>query len=210
MNIILFGPPGAGKGTQAEIICEKLSIPTISTGAVLREAMKNHTSTGLKAQSYIEAGKLVPDEIVTTIIKERIAEDDCKNGYILDGFPRTIPQAEALEAMGVRIDAVLNIEVPDEAIIKRLSSRRLCSVCGAPYSVLFNPTEDNIHCSKCGGELVTRKDDDPEVVKQRLDTYHSQTEPLKAFYNERGLVRTVDGQNTIAETTRLSLAALGI
>ncbi len=210
MNIILFGPPGAGKGTQADFICEKLNIPTISTGAVLREAMKNGTPTGLKAKSFIEAGKLVSDDIVTAIIKERLAEKDCENGYILDGFPRTIPQAEALDAMGVKIDAVLSIEVTDEVIINRLSNRRLCGECGASYHLIFNPTKDNVHCDKCGGELVTRKDDDPEVVKSRLDTYHSQTEPLKDFYEKKGLVRTVAGQNDVKDTTRLVFKALGI
>ncbi len=210
MNIILFGPPGAGKGTQADFICEKLNIPTISTGAVLREAMKNGTPTGLKAKSFIEAGKLVSDDIVTAIIKERLAEKDCENGYILDGFPRTIPQAEALDAMGVKIDAVLSIEVTDDVIINRLSNRRLCGECGASYHLIFNPTKDNVHCDKCGGELVTRKDDDPEVVKSRLDTYHSQTEPLKDFYEKKGLVRTVAGQNDVKDTTRLVFKALGI
>ena len=210
MNIILFGPPGAGKGTQADFICEKLNIPTISTGAVLREAMKNGTPTGLKAKAFIEAGKLVSDDIVTSIIKERLAEKDCENGYILDGFPRTIPQAEALDAMGVKIDAVLSIEVTDEVIIDRLSNRRLCGECGASYHLIFNPTKDNVHCDKCGGELITRKDDDPEVVKSRLDTYHSQTEPLKDFYEKKGLVRTVEGQSDVKDTTRLVFKALGI
>ncbi len=210
MNIILFGPPGAGKGTQAEIICEKLGIPTVSTGAVLREAMKNGTPTGLKAKQYVEAGELVPDAVVTAIIKDRLAEPDCAKGYILDGFPRTIPQAEALDAMGVRIDAVLSIELSDEEIINRLSNRRLCGACGASYHLVFNPTKDNVHCDKCGGALITRKDDDPNVVKNRLDTYHSQTEPLKAYYQKKGLVRTVSGSQPIPEITRLILAELGI
>ena len=210
MNIILFGPPGAGKGTQADFICEKLNIPTISTGAVLREAMKNGTPTGLKAKAFIEAGKLVSDDIVTAIIKERLAEKDCENGYILDGFPRTIPQAEALDEMGVKIDAVLSIEVTDEVIINRLSNRRLCGECGASYHLIFNPTKDNVHCDKCGGELIIRKDDDPAVVKSRLETYHSQTEPLKDFYEKKGLVRTVAGQNDVKDTTRLVFKALGI
>ncbi len=210
MNIILFGPPGAGKGTQAEIICQKLNIPTISTGAVLREAMKNGTPTGLKAKQYVEAGELVPDAVVTAIIKDRLSEPDCANGYILDGFPRTIPQAEALDEMGVKIDAVLSIELSDEEIVNRLSNRRLCGVCGASYHLLYNPTKDNVHCDKCGGELITRKDDDPKVVRNRLDTYHSQTEPLKAFYSKKGLVKTVSGSDTIPEITRHILAELGI
>lgn len=210
MNIVLFGPPGAGKGTQAEIISEKLNIPTISTGAVLREAMKNQTPTGIKAKEYVEAGKLVPDEVVTAIIKERISFPDCSKGFILDGFPRTIPQADALEKMGVEIDVVLSIEISDGEIIKRLAARRLCEDCGTPYSVIFNPTKDNIHCDKCGGKLISRKDDDPEVIKSRLETYHSQTEPVKAYYDRKGLLQTVTSQIEVYDTTRLVFEALGI
>lgn len=210
MNIILFGPPGAGKGTQAEIISNRLVIPTISTGAVLRDAMKNQTPTGLEAQKYVEAGKLVPDAVVTAIIKERIAQPDCKEGFILDGFPHTIPQAMALEEMEVKIDTVLSIEISDETIIERLASRRLCESCGASYSVIYNPTKDNIHCDKCGGKLITRKDDDPAVIKSRLETYHSQTEPLKDYYNQKGLLKTVISQEEVEDTTREVFTALGI
>ncbi|MDD4125691.1 MAG: nucleoside monophosphate kinase [Eubacteriales bacterium] len=191
-------------------MCDRLGIPTISTGAVLREAMKNGTPTGLKAKEYVEAGKLVPDDVVTAIIKDRLGENDCAGGYILDGFPRTIPQAEALDAMGVKIDIVLSIEVSDKEIIERLSARRLCGNCGASYSLVFNPSKDSVHCDKGGGTLITREDDDPEVVGNRLETYHSQTEPLKAYYEKKGIVRTVIGQKELKETTRLVLAALEI
>lgn len=208
MNLILLGAPGAGKGTQAEKICEKLSIPAISTGNMLREAMANGTEMGLKAKSFIDAGKLVPDEVVIGIINERLKQDDCKNGFILDGFPRTIPQAEALDEMGVRIDKVLDIEVPDEKIAARLSGRRVCLKCGATYHTEFKkPKKDGV-CDACGEPLVQRKDDMPETVLDRLNTYHEQTEPLKGFYEKKGILRVVEGQEEVADTTALTFKAL--
>ena len=210
MNIILFGPPGAGKGTQAEIISVEMKIPTLSTGAMLREAMAAGTPMGLAAKSAIDAGSLVSDDIVIGIVKDRIAMDDCKGGFILDGFPRTIEQAEALDAMGTKIDIVLDIEVPDEAIVERMSGRRLCSACGVSYHVKFNPSEDGVNCDKCGAPLVLRKDDDPEVVQHRLSVYHASTEPLIGYYGNKNLLVTVDGQKTPAEVTALVKKALGI
>ncbi len=210
MNIIFFGAPGAGKGTQAEIVSKKLDIPTISTGNIIREAIKNGTEMGLSAKSYIDAGKLVPDEVVIGIIKDRLDKDDCKNGFILDGFPRTIPQAKALDEMGVKIDVVLNIEVSDEDIVNRMSGRRTCPKCGSTYHIEFNPTKTEGVCDNCGAELTVRKDDHPDVVKSRLDVYHSETEPLKAFYEEKGILRTVVGQKELKDTTALTAKALGI
>lgn len=210
MNIIFFGPPGAGKGTQAEIIRDCLNIPTISTGAALREAVKNETPMGLAAKSAMESGSLVPDEVVIGIIRDRLAQDDCKNGYILDGFPRTVAQAEALDAMGQKIDTVLSIVASDEKIVERLSGRRLCGACGASYHLVYNPTKDNETCDKCGAELIIRKDDAPEVVKSRLDTYHAETEPVLAYYTERGLVKSVETQEGVEDTTRLVKQALCI
>ena len=210
MNIIFFGAPGAGKGTQAEIVSKKLDIPTISTGNIIREAIKNATEMGLSAKSYIDAGKLVPDEVVIGIIKDRLDKDDCKNGFILDGFPRTIPQAKALDEMGVKIDVVLNIEVSDEDIVNRMSGRRTCPKCGSTYHIEFNPTKTEGVCDNCGTELTVRKDDHPDVVKSRLDVYHSETEPLKAFYEEKGILRTVVGQKELKDTTALTAKALGI
>ena len=210
MNIIFFGPPGAGKGTQAEIICTCLNIPTISTGAALREAVKNETPMGLAAKSAMESGSLVPDEVVIGIIRDRLAQDDCKNGYILDGFPRTVAQAEALEAMGQKIDTVISIVASEEKIVERLSGRRLCGVCGASYHLVYNPTKDNKTCDKCGADLIIRKDDAPEVVKSRLETYHAETEPVLAYYTEKGLVKSVETQEGVEETTRLVKQALCI
>ena len=210
MNIIFFGAPGAGKGTQAEIVSKKLDIPTISTGNIIREAIKNGTEMGLSAKSYIDAGKLVPDEVVIGIIKDRLDKDDCKNGFILDGFPRTIPQAKALDEMGVKVDVVLNIEVSDEDIVNRMSGRRTCPKCGSTYHIEFNPTKTEGVCDNCGAELTVRKDDHPDVVKSRLDVYHSETEPLKAFYEEKGILRTVVGQKELKDTTALTAKALGI
>ena len=210
MNIIFLGAPGAGKGTQAEIVSEKLSIPTISTGAIIREAIKNKTPMGLSAQAAIEKGELVSDEVVIGIIKDRLAQDDCSNGFILDGFPRTIAQAEALEKMGVKIDKVVNIYVSDEDIVQRMSGRRVCSACGASYHTLFKPTKDNKTCDKCSAELTIRKDDDPEVVKSRLVIYHEQTAPLEAFYDAKGLLVNVVGQEKLEDTTKLTLEALNI
>ena len=169
MKIIFLGAPGAGKGTQAEIIASKIGIPTISTGAIIREALKTGTEMGIKAKKFIEAGALVPDDVVIGIIKERLAKSDCQNGFILDGFPRTGPQAEALDTMGVELDRVVSIEVPDEAIVERMSGRRVCAKCGASYHVVYNPSNDGVNCDKCGEELSIRKDDAPEVVLSRLE-----------------------------------------
>lgn len=210
MNIIFFGPPGAGKGTQAEIISDELKIPTISTGAIIREAIKNGTEMGLAAKSAIESGALVSDAVVIGIIKDRLAEPDCKNGFILDGFPRTIPQAEALETLGIKIDVVLSLEVSDETIVARMSGRRTCAACGSTYHTIFNPSKDNKTCDKCGTELSMRKDDAPEVVTNRLDTYHKETEPLKEFYTSKGVLKTVIGQDKLEQTTALTRAALGL
>ena len=208
MKLILLGAPGAGKGTQAEKICEKLSIPAISTGNMLREAMANGTEMGLKAKSFIDAGKLVPDEVVIGIINERLKADDCKNGFILDGFPRTIPQAEALDNMGVRIDRVIDIEVPDDKIASRLSGRRVCLKCGATYHTAYKKPKQEGICDVCGEKLVQRKDDMPETVLDRLKTYHEQTEPLKGFYEKKGILRVVEGQEEVADTTALTFRAL--
>ena len=208
MNLILLGAPGAGKGTQAEKICEKLSIPAVSTGNMLREAMANGTEMGLKAKSFIDAGKLVPDEVVIGIINERLKQDDCQNGFILDGFPRTIPQAEALDEMGVRIDRVIDIEVPDEKIASRLSGRRVCLKCGATYHTEYKKPKADGVCDACGDALVQRKDDMPETVLDRLKTYHEQTEPLKGFYEKKGILRVVEGQEEVADTTALTFKAL--
>ena len=208
MNLILLGAPGAGKGTQAEKICEKFNIPAVSTGNIIREALKNGTDMGLKAKSYIDAGKLVPDDVVIGIIKERLAEDDCQNGFILDGFPRTIPQAEALDKMGIVIDKVVDIEVPDEKIAARLGGRRVCLKCGATYHLEYKkPAKDGI-CDACGDELVQRKDDSPETVLDRLNVYHEQTEPLKDYYEKTGKLVIVEGQEEVADTTALVFKVL--
>lgn len=208
MNLILLGAPGAGKGTQAEVICSHLNIPAISTGNIIREALKSGTEMGVRAKSFVDAGKLVPDEVVIGIIQERLAQDDCKNGFVLDGFPRTIPQAEALDRMGVQIDKVIDIEVPDDKIVLRMSGRRVCESCGASYHLLYKKPEVEGICSKCGGTLVQRKDDHPDTVKERLNVYHEQTEPLKDYYSKQGKLRVVEGQEEVADTTKLTLAAL--
>lgn len=208
MKLILLGAPGAGKGTQAEAICERLSIPAISTGNIIREALKSGTEMGKKAKSYVDEGKLVPDDVVIGIIKERLAKEDCKNGFILDGFPRTIPQAEALDNMGVDIDKVIDIEVTDENITARMSGRRVCENCGASYHMLYNKPKVEGKCDKCGGTLVQRKDDQPETVMERLRIYHEQTEPLKDYYAKQNKLRMVDGQEDVADTTKLTLAAI--
>ena len=208
MKLILLGAPGAGKGTQAEVICKKLDIPAISTGNIIRAALKNGTEMGLKAKSFIDAGQLVPDEVVIGIIRERLAEDDCKNGFVLDGFPRTIPQAEALDEMGVEIDKVIEIFVKDEDIVKRMSGRRVCSKCGSSYHLIYKqPAKEGI-CNECGAELVQRKDDYPETVLERLNVNHEQTEPLKGYYEKKGKLRIVEGQEEVADTTALTLKAL--
>ena len=208
MKLILLGAPGAGKGTQAEIISEKYNIPTISTGNIIRAALKNGTEMGLKAKSYIDAGELVPDNVVIGIIKERLSEADCKEGYILDGFPRTIPQAVALDDMGFVIDAALSIEVDDSEIVKRMSGRRVCEKCGASYHTEYKKPEVEGVCNLCGGNPVIRKDDEPETVKNRLNVYHEQTEPLKDFYKGCGKLIIVEGQDKVEDTTRLVLEAL--
>lgn len=208
MNMILLGAPGAGKGTQAEVICEHLSIPAISTGNIIREALKNGTEMGLRAKSFMDEGKLVPDEVVIGIIKERLAQDDCKSGFVLDGFPRTIPQAEALDKMGIAIDKVIDIEVQDDKIVERMSGRRVCESCGASYHLLYKKPEVEGVCGKCKGTLVQRKDDHPDTVKERLKVYHEQTEPLKEYYQKQGKLQIVEGQEDVAETTKLTLAAL--
>ncbi len=208
MNLILLGAPGAGKGTQAEVISEHLHIPTISTGNIIREALKSGSELGEKARSYMDKGALVPDEIVIGIIKERLAEDDCRNGFILDGFPRTIPQAEALDRMGVVIDRVIDIEVADDVIARRVSGRRVCLACGATYHIDYKkPSVDGV-CDKCGDTLVQRKDDHPDTVKDRLRVYHEQTEPLKEYYAKSGKLKIVEGQEEVKDTSALVLAAL--
>lgn len=208
MNLILMGAPGAGKGTQAERIQARYGIPAVSTGEILRGAISAGTELGMTAKSFMDAGQLVPDEIVIGIIKEHLASDACKNGFILDGFPRSIPQAEALEALGVKIDVVLSIEVPDEKIVERMSGRRVCPKCGASYHTAYIPPKTADVCDKCGNGLIIRPDDKPETVLNRLSTFHAQTEPLKAFYAERGLLRTVVGQEKVEDTTALVFAAL--
>ena len=213
MNLILLGAPGAGKGTQAEIISEKLNIPQISTGNILRAAVKNGTECGLQAKSYMDKGALVPDEVVIGILKDRIAEDDCKNGYILDGFPRTIPQAEVLEnalnELGDKIDFAVNVDVPDENIVRRMSGRRACLKCGATYHIEHIPPKQEGICDTCGSELVLRDDDKPETVQNRLKVYHEQTQPLIDFYTERKVLKTVDGTKDMKEVFADIIAILG-
>ena len=208
MKLILLGAPGAGKGTQAEILCDRLNIPTISTGNMIREAMKSGTEMGLKAKEYAENGKLVPDEVVIGIVDERLRMDDCRNGFILDGFPRTIPQAEALDRMGIIIDRVVDINVPDEVITRRVSGRRACLDCGSTYHIeTKKPQVDGI-CDRCGSTLVQRKDDLPETVQERLHVYHAQTEPLRDYYAAAGKLLVVDGQQGINEIAEQTLELL--
>ena len=208
MKLILLGAPGAGKGTQAEVISEKYNIPTISTGNIIRAALKNGTQMGLKAKAYIDSGRLVPDDVVIGIIKERLAEDDCQNGFILDGFPRTIPQAEALDSMNVSIDAALSLEVSDREIVKRMSGRRVCEKCGASYHIEYKKPKTEGICDGCGAPLIIRKDDEPDTVLDRLDIYHKQTEPLKSYYKNQGKLITVEGQPKVEDTTKLVLDTL--
>lgn len=210
MRLILLGAPGAGKGTQAEILSRELGIPTISTGNILRAAMKAGTPVGIQAKSYVEAGKLVPDDVIIGIIQERLAQEDCKEGYILDGVPRTIPQAETMEAMGVQIDCALSIEVEDQVIVERMAGRRTCKDCSQTFHVENNPPKVEGFCDFCGGELTIRKDDAPETVMARLETYHKETEPLKAFYEARGKLKSVENQPSIEATTAAITKALGI
>ena len=208
MNIILLGAPGAGKGTQAERISDKLSIPQISTGNLIREALRSGSEMGLRLKSYMEAGQLVPDSEVIEIIKQRIAEDDCKNGFILDGFPRTIAQAEALDSMGIRIDHVIDFEVEDEAIARRLSGRRVCEKCGSSYHLEHKKPAVEGVCDKCSGALVQRKDDAPETVLERLRVYHEQTEPLIEYYKNSGKLREIDGSASVDAITAATMAVL--
>ena len=208
MKLIMLGAPGAGKGTQAAILSEKLGIPTISTGNILRSAVKNGTPVGLEAKSYMDAGKLVPDQVIIDIVAERLAQDDCSKGYILDGVPRTVAQAEALEEMGVEIDCVIDIEVSDETILKRLSGRRVCASCGASYHTLYKPSQQPDVCDRCGGCLIVRKDDEPDTVRDRLKAYHAQTEPLIEFYRSRGKLAVVESGSTVEATTAEVLKAL--
>jgi adenylate kinase len=208
MNIILLGAPGAGKGTQAENISNSLNIPAISTGNIIREALKNGSETGLKAKSFMDAGKLVPDAVVIEIIKERLSKEDCKSGFILDGFPRTVPQAEELDKMGVVIDKVIEIFVPDEKITQRMAGRRVCESCGASYHIVYKKSKDGITCDLDGCKLIQRIDDKPETVLARLNVYHEQTEPLKDYYARTNKLTVVEGQEEVAETTALTLQIL--
>ena len=210
MRLILLGAPGAGKGTQAEIISKELKIPTISTGNILRAAMREGTPVGVLAKSYVDAGKLVPDELIIRIVQERLSLADCENGYILDGFPRTIPQAEAMEQLGIDIDCALSIEIEDETIVSRMSGRRTCKNCSQTFHIVSNPPKQEGICDFCGGELTIRKDDAPETVKARLQIYHDETEPLKAFYESRGKLVSIDNQPTIEATTAEIRKALGL
>ena len=202
MKLMFLGAPGAGKGTQAEKISEKYGIPSISTGAILREAAAGGSELGMKAKSFMDTGALVPDDVVIGLVKERIAKDDCKKGFILDGFPRTVPQAQALDDMGVKMDAVISIEIDDDDIVERMGGRRLCKKCGTAYHTKYIPTKVEGVCDKCGGELYVRDDDKPEVVKGRLKTYHSQTEPLKDFYAAKGKLSLVAGNAPIESITK--------
>lgn len=212
MNLMVFGAPGAGKGTQAKFLIEKYGIPQISTGDMLRAAIANKSAMGMEAKKYMEAGELVPDATIIGIIKERLAEDDCKKGFILDGFPRTLAQAEALESMmqemGIALDKVISLEVPDDLIVGRIAGRRVCTKCGASFHVEFNPPKSEDICDYCGGELIIRKDDNPETVKSRLDAYHSQTAPLIAYYSKMGVMVELDGTKDVDEVTADMFTAL--
>lgn len=210
MNLVLMGPPGAGKGTQGELLAKKLGVDTISTGVMLRTAIKEQTEIGKQVEALINDGKLVSDDIMVKLVKERLSKPDCEKGFILDGFPRTTAQAEALTASGVKIDKVLSLEVDDEVIIARLSSRRECSKCGAPYNVISNKPQTEGICDKCGGDLIQRADDNPDTIKNRLNVYHTQTEPIKAYYEKLGLLVTAEGEEELADTTRNVDKALGL
>lgn len=210
MKLILLGAPGAGKGTQAEILSARLSIPTISTGNILRAAIKEGTPTGLEAKSYMDAGRLVPDSVIIGIVAERLGQPDCVGGFILDGVPRTIGQAEALDAAGVAFDKVLSIEISDGEIEERMSGRRVCQGCGAPYHVKAKPPKQEGVCDSCGGQLVQREDDKAETVRKRLEIYHADTEPLKGFYEGKGILVPVANQDTIEGTSKAIMEALGL
>jgi len=208
MNVIFLGAPGAGKGTQAEVVSQKLSIPTVSTGNIIREALSTGTEMGKKAKEFIESGKLVPDDVVIGIIKERLSKDDCANGFILDGFPRTIPQAEALDEMRVEIDKVVEINVPDEKIAERMAGRRVCLACGSSYHLAYKRPKQEGICDNCGGNLIQRKDDHADTVSSRLQVYHEQTEPLKEYYADQNKLSVVDGQGNVSDITDNILNAL--
>ena len=209
MNLILLGAPGAGKGTQAELLTEKLGIPAISTGNMLREAMKNGSELGKQVKKYMEEGSLVPDDVIMSIIAQRILEPDCKNGFILDGVPRTLAQAEAMDAKGIRIDHVVSLEVDDEAIANRMSGRRVCTACGASYHIVNNPTKTEGICDLCGAKVAIRKDDEPATVRHRLEVYHASTEVLKDYYNRQNKLRLVRGDQSIEDANRDVLKAIG-
>ena len=210
MKLIMLGAPGAGKGTQAEILSAKLNIPTVSTGNILRAAIKDGTPTGLEAKSYMDAGKLVPDTVIIGIVAERLAQPDCANGYILDGVPRTIGQAEALDQAGITFDHVVSIEITDQEIEDRMGGRRVCQSCGTPFHIKSRPPKKEGVCDNCGGPLILRDDDKPETVRHRLEVYHAETEPLKDFYAKKGILSPVDNQPTIEATTKVILEALGL
>ena len=210
MNIILLGVPGAGKGTQGKLLSEKLQIPTISTGNMLREAMKNETPLGKQVKKYMEDGSLVPDDVIMSIIAERVAQPDCKEGFILDGVPRTLAQAEAIDAKGVQIDHVVSLEVDDAEIANRMSGRRVCTNCGASYHIVNNPPKTDGICDHCGSNVTIRKDDQPETVKHRLEVYHASTEVLKEYYSKQGKLRLVFGNQPIEDTQRDIQRAIGV
>lgn len=210
MKITIMGPPGGGKGTQAEILSDKLSIPHISTGAIIRSAIREKTELGKAAEDYIANGQLVPDKLVIDMVSKRLSEKDCENGYVLDGFPRTLPQADAMDEIGIELDYALNLLVSDEVIVDRLGGRRECKACAAPYHVKFNPPEKEGVCDKCGGVLITRADDVPDTIRQRLSVYHSETEPLVEFYKKKDVLVNVTGRDSIEDTTDAVLEALGV
>lgn len=210
MNLVLMGPPGAGKGTQGEILSKRLGVDTISTGVMLRTAIKEQTEIGKSVEKLINSGKLVPDDVMVELIKERLQRPDCAKGFILDGFPRTTAQAEALTNSGVKIDKVLSLEVEDEVIIERLSSRRECSKCGAPYNIISNKPITEGKCDKCGADLIQRADDNPDTIKNRLNVYHEQTEPIKDYYKKMGLLVTAQGEERLEDTTNNVAKALGL
>ena len=209
MNMILLGAPGAGKGTQGKLIADKLCIPTISTGNMLREAMRDETPLGKQVKKYMDEGSLVPDELILGIIADRVAQPDCKNGFILDGVPRTLPQAQAMDAKGIRIDHVVSLEVDDDAIAGRMSGRRVCAECGASYHIVSNPPKTEGICDQCAGAVTIRKDDEPETVRHRLAVYHEKTEVLKSYYAEQGKLRLVCGNQPIEDTHRDIMKAIG-
>lgn len=210
MKLILLGAPGAGKGTQAEVLSKRLNIPTISTGNILRTAVKDQTPIGLKVKSLMDTGKLVPDDVIIGIIAERVSKKDCANGYILDGVPRTIAQAEALEESGIFFDDVVSIEISDGEIEQRMTGRRTCTQCSTTFHVIANPPKREGICDLCGGELILRSDDALETVRHRLEIYHKETEPLKDFYKSRGVLRVIHNQPTIETTSKVVLQTLGL